>query len=897
MTKSSRKPFILIDGSSYLHRAFHALPPLTTSKGEPTGAVYGVINMLCKLINDYDPELIAVVFDAKGKTFRHEMYPQYKANRPPMEEDLKVQIKPLHEIIKAMGLPLLIIEGVEADDVIGTLARIAAKKSIPVVISTGDKDMAQLVNANISLINTMNNTSMDEKVVKEKFGVPAEKIIDYLALVGDTSDNVPGVSGVGPKTAVKWLEEYHSLDNIIKHAEKITGKVGERLRSSLEHLPLAKTLVTIKDDVPLDFKIEDLTRGAEDTQKLKELFTHLEFKSWLAQLAKEVKPVEPISSGEYQIILQEKDFAHFLQQLHHAKSFAVDLETTSLDVLQAEIVGISFALHPGKACYIPFAHAYAGVPDQLNRETVLQQLKPILENSQQLKLGQNLKYDMNVLANYDIQLQGIAYDTMLESYVLNSSSNQHDKSTLVLRYLGKSITTYEDLTGKGAKQIPFSQVNLEKAADYAAADSDLVLQLHEVLWPQIKKIHKLEDVFTKIEMPLLSVLARMERLGVCIDKDLLQAQSREIAKRIHEIEKEAYKLAGETFNLNSPAQLQEVLFTRLKLPVMQKTPGGQPSTAEAVLQELSEQYDFPKLILEHRSLSKLKSTYTDSLPEQINPKTHRVHTSYNQAVTTTGRLSSTNPNLQNIPIRTEEGRKIRQAFIASHGSKIISADYSQIELRIMAHLSQDQGLINAFAKDEDIHRATASEVFDVKLKEVTPEQRRNAKMINFGLIYGMSAFGLAQRLGMSRDIARKYVELYFTRYPGIKDYMEKMRKLAHEQGYVETLFGRRLYIPEIHSKNFARRSAAERTAINAPMQGTAADIMKIAMIDLDHWIQKKQSSVKMIMQVHDELVFEVAAHDVAEVQKEVKQRMENAAKLHVPLIVHVGVGNNWDEAH
>lgn len=897
MSKHVKKPLILIDGSSYLHRAYHALPSLTTSKGEPTGAIYGVINMIRKLITEYDPEFIAVVFDAKGKNFRHELYPNYKAHRPPMEEELKVQIKPLHNIIHAMGLPLLMIDGVEADDVIGTLAREAAKKSIPVVISTGDKDMAQLVDQHISLVNTMNNTALDEKGVKEKFGVEAKQIIDYLALIGDASDNVPGVSGVGPKTAVKWLEQYHTLDNLAKHAENIGGKIGEKLRASLEYLPLAKKLVTIKDDVPLECKIEDLKHSQADNAKLAELFAHLEFRSWLSQLQAETKPVVSHAAINYPIILTEKDFTHWLHKLEQATFFALGVEMTSLDAMSAEIVGISFAVQASEACYIPLAHAYVGVPNQLECEHVFAKLKPILESVKVLKLGQNLKNDINVLANCGIELRGIAFDTMLESYVLNSSSNQHDKNTLALRYLGKATTTYEDVVGKGAKQIPFSQVVLEQAANYAAADSDLVLQIHAVLWPQIKKTAKLEEVLRNIEMPLLNVLARMERFGVCVDKNLLHAQSKEIAARLHAIENSAYKFAGEIFNLNSPAQLQDILFTKLKLPVTQKTPTGQPSTAEAVLQELAEEYEFPKLILEHRSLSKLKSTYTDSLPEQINPKTGRVHTSYNQAVTTTGRLSSTNPNLQNIPIRTEEGRKIRKAFIAPDGKKIISADYSQIELRIMAHLSQDKGLIAAFAQDADVHRATAAEVFNIEIKDVTPVQRRNAKMINFGLIYGMSAFGLAKRLGMERELARKYVELYFARYPGVKDYMEKMRKLAAEHGFVETIFGRRLYVPEIHAKNFARRAAAERTAINAPMQGSAADIMKIAMIDLDQWILHSKFDLKMIMQVHDELVFEVAAHDVDHVKHEIKKRMENAAQLSVPIIVHVGVGDNWDEAH
>lgn len=897
MTTSIKKPLILIDGSSYLHRAFHALPPLITSKGEPTGAVYGVINMIRKLLNDYHPEYMAVVFDAKGKTFRHELFTQYKAHRPPMEEDLKVQIKPLHEIIKAMGLPLVMVEGVEADDVIGTLTREATKKHMPVLISTGDKDMAQLVNENVMLINTMTNTTMNEDGVKQKFGVRAEQMIDYLALIGDTSDNIPGVSGVGPKTAAKWLDEYHSLDNLIKHASQIKGKIGEKLLASIDHLALSKKLVTIKDDVKLDCQLEDLKPADPDNEKLREIFTHLEFKNWLQQLAPQISKTASTTDSKYYTILTAEQFAAFFEKLLHAHQFAFNLETTSPDMIQAEIVGLSIALKSNEAFYIPIAHVYKDAPKQLDRDFVFSKLKSIFENPKQIKLGQNLKYNMNVLANYDISLQGLGFDIMLESYVLNSSSNQHDNETLALRYLGKTIAAREDLIGKGAKRIPLEHVPIEKAAPYAAQDSDLVLQLHEVLWPQIKHESSLERVFQEIEMPLVSVLSHMEREGVCVDKELLHYQSKEITKRLHAIENQVCKEAGEVFNLNSPQQLQEILFTKLKLPVLHKTPAGQPSTAEAVLQELSLEYDFPKLILEHRSLSKIKSTYTDSLPEQIDPKTGRVHTSYNQAVTATGRLSSTNPNLQNIPIRTDEGRKIRQAFIAPQGRKIISADYSQIELRIMAHLSHDKNLLAAFAKDDDIHRATAAEVFDVPLQEVTSTQRRDAKMINFGLIYGMSAFGLAKRLGMAREKAQKYIELYFARYPGVKTYMEKMRKLAHSQGFVETLCGRRLYIPEIHSKNFVRRSAAERAAINAPMQGTAADLMKIAMIDIDHWIASSSLDIKMIMQVHDELVFEVAARDVDHAKSEIKKRMEKAAKLNLPVIVHAGVGDNWDEAH
>ncbi|MEI8054436.1 MAG: DNA polymerase I [bacterium] len=891
MTLYKQKTLVLIDGSSYLHRAFHALPPLVTSKGEPTGAVYGVVNMIKKTINDYKPDSIAVIFDAKGKNFRHEIYPQYKATRPPMEKDLQVQIKPLHEVIQALGLPLLMVEGVEADDVIGTLACVAAKRGFTVLISTSDKDIAQLVNKDITLVNTMTSTTMDEKGVRDKFGVDPERMTDYLALVGDTSDNVPGVSGVGPKTAVKWLEEYKALENIIKHADDIKGKVGESLRTSLNQLPLTQELVTIKRDLQLNVNFDDLSMRAANNKKLIELFTRLEFKNWLAGLTCE------ISEEKYHIILNEKDFEYWCEKLNRAEVFAFDLETTSLDVVLAEIVGLSFALDIGEAIYIPVAHNYVDVPKQLERDYVLQKLKPLFVDPHKIKLGQNIKYDMSVLANYGIELKGVGYDTMLESYILNSAVNKHDKESLALRYLNRSVVTYESLAGRGAKQIPFSQVELDKAAPYAAADADLVLRLHAVLWPQISTNKNQEKCFKEIEMPLVSVLSRMERCGVCIDKEFLQNFSSELAKRLAVLEEQIYKTANIEFNINSPKQLQEVLYDKLKLPVLKKTPTKQPSTAEPVLQELALDYPLPKMILEYRSLSKLKSTYADALPEQINPKTGRIHTSYNQAVTTTGRLSSTDPNLQNIPIRSEEGRRIRRAFIAPPGLKIISADYSQIELRIMAHLSQDKNLYKAFQSDADVHRATAAEIFGVAPNDVTDLQRRNAKTINFGLIYGMSAFGLAKRLGMSHEDAQSYINLYFTRYPGVKKYMEEMRKLAYDQGYVETIFGRRLYIPDIKTKNFVVRAAAERTAINAPMQGSAADIMKMAMIDIDCWVQKCDFKIAMIMQVHDELVFEVDANHAKIAITEIKVKMENATKLDVPVIVDVGVGDNWGEAH
>ncbi len=898
MTKDKKKLLVLIDGSSYLHRAFHALPPLVTSKGEPTGAIYGVINMVKKILADYKPDHLAVVFDAKGKNFRHEMYPDYKATRPPMADDLKVQIKPLHETIAAMGIPLLLVEGVEADDVIGTLARKADKQGINTLISTGDKDIAQLVGPNITLINTMTNVTMDEKGVEDKFGVRPEQIIDYLTLVGDSSDNIAGVSGVGPKTAVKWLKEYGTLSDIAKNKETIGGKVGENLRASLERLPLVKDLVTIRDDLSLDVGLDDLTCKEADTKKLIELFKHLEFRSWLAELEgdKEVAKAEA-GPDKYYLILTEKDFLPWLAKLTKAKSFAFDTETTSLAITEAELVGISFAIDAGESIYIPVAHAYAGAPSQLSLDYVLEKLRPIFADQKIIKLGQNLKYDINVLANYGIEVNGVGYDTMIESYILNSSISQHDKESLALRYLGKTITTYEDLVGKGAKQISFSELPLESAAPYAAFDADLVLQLHEVLWPQIAKIKTEERVFKEIEMPLVEVLARIERQGVCIDEKFLNNYSAELNTKIQKLEHQVYKNAGLEFNINSPLQLQEVLYTRLNLPILQKTPTGQPSTAEAVLQELSLDHDLPRLILEYRSLSKLKSTYTDALPEQVSLKTGRIHTSYNQAVTTTGRLSSTDPNLQNIPIRTDEGRRIREAFIAPPGFKIISADYSQIELRIMAHLSQDENLIKAFRQGLDVHRMVAAEIFGVALEKVTERERRDAKTINFGLIYGMSAFGLVKRIGMSREDAKKYIDLYFTRYPKVHEYMEKMRKSAYEHGFVESIFGRRLYVPEIKAKNFARRAGAERAAINAPIQGSAADVIKIAMINIDCWLRKCDFKIAMIMQVHDELVFEVEDKYVDFALKEIKKQMETAVNLDVPILASIGAGENWDKAH
>ena len=904
MPEKTNKPFILVDGSSYLFRAYHAMPALTNSKGEPTGTIYGVVNMIRRLLADYDPEHIAVVFDAKGKTFRNDLYPEYKANRPPMPDDLSRQIEPVHEIIRAMGLPLLCIEGVEADDVIGTLARQATEAGIETIISTGDKDMAQLVNPHITLINTMSDSKSDVKGVEEKFGVPPELIVDYLALVGDTSDNVPGVPKCGPKTAVKWLKQYGSLDGVMQHADEIKGKVGEYLRQSLAHLPLARQLVTIRTDVPLDVTPQTLNRRPADTQALRELYSRYEFKNWLSEVLDngQQSTASPESGtapqqAEYATLLAQDELDEWIGRLQQAELFAFDLETTSLDYMQAEIVGCSFAIKSGEAAYVPLAHDYPGAPPQLEREAVLQQLKPLLEDPGRGKLGQNLKYDMNVLANYAINLQGVAYDTMLESYVLDSTASRHDMDTLALKYLGYKTTHFEEIAGKGARQLRFNQIAIEEAAPYAAEDADIALRLHEVLWPKLQQTPTLQKVFTDIEMPLIPVIASIERRGVLLDVEMLHTQSRELEKRMLELEQQAYEMAGETFNLGSPKQLQHVLFEKLGLPIISRTPKGQPSTAESVLQELAQDYPLPKLILEYRSFSKLKSTYTDKLPLMIDADTGRVHTSYHQAVAATGRLSSSDPNLQNIPVRTEEGRRIRKAFIAAPGYKMVAADYSQIELRIMAHLSGDEGLLKAFADGEDIHRATAAEVFGVKPEEVTGEQRRSAKAINFGLIYGMSAFGLARQLDIGRAEAQQYVDLYFARYPGVKKYMDATREKAREQGYVETVFGRRLYLPEIKASNAARRQYAERTAINAPMQGTAADIIKLAMIDLHHLIENNGQDIRMIMQVHDELVFEVAEDIVEQACETIKSSMVGAAHLSVPLEVDVGIGDNWDEAH
>lgn len=892
----SQKPFILIDGSSYLYRAFHALPPLTNSRGEPTGAIYGVLNMIRKLMTDYDPDYIAVVFDPKGKTTRDAIYPQYKAHRPPMPEELRAQVQPLFAAIRAMGLALVQIDGIEADDVIGTLALQAQQRGWHTLISTGDKDMAQLVSDHITLINTMNGTVLDEKGVLEKFGVLPERIIDYLALIGDSADNIPGVPKVGPKTAVKWLQEYGSLDQIMANADKFSGKIGDNLRESLQLLPLSKQLVTLQCDISLPCTFEELQRQAADEPALIALFKHLEFKSWLKELLDKDSATHA-TPRDYQTLFTREAFEQWLERLQAADHFAFDTETTSLNTLDAQIVGLSFAITPNQAAYVPLAHDYIGAPEQLSRAWVLAKLAPLLQDADKNIIGQNLKYDMGVLANYGIEINAKIIDTMLESYVLDSSANRHDLDGLALKYLGKSSVAFEDIAGKGAKQLTFNQIDIEIAAPYAAEDADMALQVHQTLWPKIVDSAELSTVLQTIELPLVPVLSYMERTGVRIDADLLGQQSKALAGRLQQLEESAYQLAGTMFNLSSPKQLQEILYTKMQLPVLEKTPTGAASTAESVLQELALDYPLPKLILEYRSLSKLKSTYTDSLPKQIHPRTGRVHTSYNQAVTSTGRLSSTDPNLQNIPIRHEEGRKIRQAFIASPGYKILSADYSQVELRIMAHLSQDPGLLAAFSDGLDIHTATAAEVFGVPLTAVDAEQRRHAKAINFGLIYGMSAFGLARQLNIERSVAQTYIQEYFKRYPGVHTYMERTRELARQQGYVTTVCGRRLYVPDINSSQGMRQRAAERAAINAPMQGTAADMIKLAMIHLYEWLQADTVDAKMIMQVHDELVFEVAEKDISSATDYIRNAMTTVMQLTVPLEVHISVGNNWDEAH
>lgn len=910
MSKIPDNPLILVDGSSYLFRAYHALPPLTTSKGQPTGAIFGVVNMLRKLIAEYNPKRMAVIFDSKEKNFRHALFSPYKANRVMMPEELQQQIAPLHRIIEAMGLPLVIMPGIEADDIIGSLAMIAKKHGLFTLISTGDKDFAQLVDEDIFLINTMSNDILDRNRIIEKFEVPPEQIIDYLALIGDTVDNIPGIPKVGPKTAIKWLQTYGSLQGVVDNANDVAGKIGENLRDNLHHIPLYKELVTIKLDVPLAFTPEDLLLKPADPAALKDIFVELELKSWLKELDKtdngkesevlvsdKTETLESLDPIAYETILTEAQFEAWLKKLKEAKQFVIDTETTSLDYMEAQIVGLSFAVNPNEAAYLPLMHDYIGAPQQLEREHVLQRIKPLLEDKNHLKIGHNLKYDLEVLANHDIHLQGIGFDTMLESYVLNSTGSRHDMDTLSEKHLNYKTLSFEDVAGKGVKQLTFNQVPIDKASFYAAEDADVTLKLHNIFWPQLSESPKQKEVFENMEMPLVPILGEMERRGVLIDCQKLMTQSQELAKSLQVLETEIYQMAGQNFNINSPKQLQEILYTELKLPILEKTPTGQPSTAESVMQELALEFPLPKLILGYRSLSKLKSTYTDKLPEQRDLNTGRVHTSYHQAVTATGRLSSSDPNLQNIPIRTEEGRKIRSAFIAPVGYKIVAADYSQIELRIMAHLSQDPALLKAFNNGEDIHKSTAATVYNIPLDEVTATQRRNAKIINFGLMYGMSGFGLAKQLGMDRKEADKEITRYFTHFPSVKIFMEDICRKAVEQGYVETLLGRRLYLPDIKSRNAGSRRAAERAAINAPMQGTNADIIKLSMIKIDQWLKENNLNAYMIMQVHDELVFEVSEKEIDIVTTGVKEIMENIIRLSIPLQVGIGVGNNWDEAH
>ncbi|MGC1063276.1 DNA polymerase I [Pantoea agglomerans] len=928
MAQIAENPLILVDGSSYLYRAYHAFPPLTNSAGEPTGAMYGVLNMLKSLLAQYNPSHVAVVFDAKGKTFRDELFEHYKSHRPPMPDELRAQIEPLHEMVRAMGLPLLAVSGVEADDVIGTLALEAEKKGLSVLISTGDKDMAQLVTPAITLINTMSNTILGPEEVEQKYGVPPALIIDFLAMMGDSSDNIPGVPGVGEKTAQALLQGLGSMQTIYDNLDKVADlgfrgakTMATKLEQNRDVAFLSYQLATIKTDVELALPCEELTVTEPDTEALQTLFSRYEFKRWLSDLqdgkwlqgkksttqAQKAQVDEPAPVAEtssvlptegYVTILDQDLFESWLEKLKNSEVFAFDLETDALDTLSANIVGISFAVAPGEAAYLPVAHDYLDAPDQLDRATVLAQLKPLLEDESAWKVGQNLKYDRGVLKNYDIELAGIKFDTMLESYILNSVVGKHDMDSLAARWLNHKTVTFQEIAGKGKNQLTFNQIALEQASHYAAEDADVTLQLHLKMWPELEKEAGPKKVFEQIEMPLLTVISRIERNGVLIDQTILAQHSKELTARLAELELKAHELAGEPFNLSSTKQLQVILFEKQGIKPTKKTPGGAPSTSEEVLAELALDYPLPKVILEHRGLSKLKSTYTDKLPLMINPISGRVHTSYHQAVTATGRLSSADPNLQNIPVRNDEGRRIRQAFVAAKGHRIVAADYSQIELRIMAHLSQDKGLLDAFAQGEDIHRATASEVFGVALDKVSGEQRRSAKAINFGLIYGMSAFGLSRQLNIGAGEAKKYMDLYFERYPGVLRYMENTRQLAASKGYVETLEGRRLWLPDIKSGNAIRRKAAERAAINAPMQGTAADIIKRAMIAVDNWLeQQNDNAVRMIMQVHDELVFEVKAGAVEEASQKIRALMEDSVQLDVPLLVEVGVGDNWDEAH
>lgn len=928
MVQIADNPLILVDGSSYLYRAYHAFPPLTNSRGEPTGAMYGVLNMLRSLILQYQPTHAAVVFDAKGKTFRDELFEDYKSHRPPMPDDLRAQIEPLHAMVKAMGLPLLAVSGVEADDVIGTLALEAEKAGRPVLISTGDKDMAQLVTPGVTLINTMTNTILGPEEVLTKYGVPPELIIDFLALMGDSSDNIPGVPGVGEKTAQALLQGLGGLDTLYAHPEKIAEltfrgakTMAAKLEQSKELAYLSYKLATIKTDVELELGCEQLEVQQPAAEELLTLFKQYEFKRWITDVeagkwmqAKGAKPAaQPLKAAEveaepevpasqlsydnYVTVLDESVLLEWIERLKKAPLFAFDTETDSLDNVSANLVGLSFATEPGVACYIPVAHDYLDAPEQISRDRALELLKPLLEDEKALKVGQNLKYDRGIMQNYGIELRGIAFDTMLESYTLDSVAGRHDMDSLADRWLKHQTISFEEIAGKGKKQLTFNQIDLETAGRYAAEDADVTLQLHLKMWPKLEKVAGPLNIFKNVEMPLVPVISRIERNGVKIDPAILHAHSGELTKRLAELELKAHEIAGEEFNLSSTKQLQTILFEKQGIKPLKKTPGGAPSTSEEVLEELALDYPLPKVILEYRGLAKLKSTYTDKLPLMISPITGRVHTSYHQAVTATGRLSSTDPNLQNIPVRNEEGRRIRQAFIAPEDYVILSADYSQIELRIMAHLSRDKGLLSAFAEGKDIHRATAAEVFGLPLESVTGEQRRSAKAINFGLIYGMSAFGLSRQLNIPRKESQKYMDLYFERYPGVLEYMERTRAQAKDQGYVETLDGRRLYLPDINSSNGARRAGAERAAINAPMQGTAADIIKRAMIAVDSWLETDKPRVKMIMQVHDELVFEVHKDDVEAVSKKVHELMESSMKLDVPLLVEVGSGKNWDEAH
>ncbi len=893
---SAKNTLYLVDGSSYLYRAYHALPNLTNSAGEPTGALLGVANMLRRLLKDADSGNIVVVFDAKGPTFRHEIYDQYKANRPPMPYELIQQIEPIHEVVRLLGLPLVQVSGVEADDVIGTLAARATAEKMDCVISTGDKDMAQLVNEHVSLINTMTNIHMDSDGVVQKFGVKPTQIVDFLALTGDKADNIPGVQKCGPKTAAKWLNEWQNLEGVMANAQDMKGKIGEYLRDALETLPLSQDLATIRKELDLEQSVTDFGREEVDEPALRAFLQHYEFNSWLQELGED-KSSTSTREPSYTTVMDLDTLKMWLEKLGKAKLIAFDTETTSLNPMQADLVGLSFAMTEYEAVYIPVAHQYPGAPAQLDRKTVLDALKPLLEGDRPEKVGQHIKYDMNVLSRYDVAVQGVAFDTMLESYVFNSTGSRHDMDSLALKYLGQQTTHYEDIAGKGAKQICFSQVSIKDAGHYAAEDADITLRLHQHLWPKLQAEPELARVLEELEIPLIPVLARMEQAGVLIDGKELLRQSSELAKRMLELEKQAHDAAGQPFNLGSPKQLQQVLFEKLELPVIRKTPKGQPSTAEDVLRELAPEYELPKLILEYRSISKLKSTYTDKLPTQINPHSGRVHTSYHQAVAATGRLSSSNPNLQNIPIRTPQGRKIRKAFVAPPGSLILAADYSQIELRIMAHLSGDSGLLRAFHDGVDVHRATAAEVFAEDYEKVTDEQRRAAKAINFGLMYGMSAYGLSRQLDISRPRAQEYMDTYFSRYPDVQRFMEKTREQAREQGYVETLFGRRLYLPEINASNMMRRQGAERAAINAPMQGTAADIIKIAMIRVDDWLQSSRAGARLVMQVHDELVLEVEKAQLDYVREMVIEHMSAAASLNVPLVVDAGSGLDWDTAH